>query len=284
VSARLARPELLFARQRSRAWRFGSIIGLAVLAVFAGCVTAWRSFRRQLELNVLKTNFVSSVSHELRSPISSVRLMAEELLDSGSNNREKNKRYHKFIVQECRRLSALIENVLDYSRHEQGCKQYAFEPTDLMALTDVTMDLMATYAEERSIVLKKEVCGKVREIDGDGRALQQVLVNLLDNAIKHSPVGGIVEVGLLFGDRDVALVVRDHGEGIPEEDHKRIFERFYRRGSELRRETQGVGLGLAIVKYVVAAHLGTISVQSKVGEGSCFMVSLPLEQEREGEV
>jgi signal transduction histidine kinase len=281
VGVYLARADLLYERHQARTRWFGLLIGLSMAAVLAGFFTAWRAFVRQQQLNLMKTNFVSAVSHELRAPIASVRLMAEELeeleeLPPGGGG--KPAEYHRFISQECRRLSALIENVLDFARHEQGRQQYEFEPTDLAALVTHTVQLMQNYAASKKITLASAVQGVPAPVEVDGRAVQQVLVNLLDNAIKHSPAGATVQTRLAFGPTRVSLSVEDTGEGIPPEDHQRIFERFYRRGSELRRETQGVGLGLAIVQYVVEAHHGTVGVRSAAGQGSCFTVELPLQQ------
>jgi signal transduction histidine kinase len=283
VSIHLTDPLALYARQRVRTFWFGSLIALASLAVFIGFLTAWRAFQRQQWLSEMKTNFVSSVSHELRTPIASVRLMAEELEDIGPQNRQKNKEYHRFIVQECRRLSALIENVLDFSRHEQGRQQYDFEPTDMAALVRETAKLMQAYALDKQVVIETVLQGEPVSIDADGRALQQVLVNLMDNAIKHSPAHSSIEVGLEFRPDRILLWVEDHGEGIPPAEHERIFERFYRRGSELRRETQGVGLGLAIVKFVTEAHAGKVIVRSDVGQGSRFVVELPIQAHQKPE-
>ena len=139
-------------------WRHALLLaGLVAASAFAaliGVIASWRAFRRQLRLNELKSNFVSSVSHELRSPIASVRLMAESLERGKVSEAPKQQEYFRFIVQECRRLSSLIENVLDFSRIEQGRKQYDFEPTDLVALTLQTVKLMETYAAERGVKLQ----------------------------------------------------------------------------------------------------------------------------------
>jgi signal transduction histidine kinase len=234
---------------------------------------------------------------------------------------QKQKEYFGFIVQECRRLSALIENVLDFSRIEQGRKQYEFEPTDVVALVQTTVKLMEPNAAEKGVSLKVETSlaapersegGNIQhptsniEMEIDGRAIQQALVNLIDNAIKHSPKGNIVTVELKVSNPQSAvhnetnpvedegrergrsespihhppstihLSVSDRGPGIPPEEHEKIFERFYRRGSELRRETQGVGIGLSIVKHIVEAHGGRVLVQSAVGQGSRFTIELPV--------
>ncbi len=330
VRMRLTSPATLYARQRQRTILFGGVVVASAVVAIIGLFAAHRSFRREQRLNEQKSNFVSSVSHELRAPIASVRLMAESLERGKISEPAKQGEYFRFIGQECRRLSALIENVLDFSRIEQGRKQYEFEPTDLAALTRETVKLMEPYAAERGVRLEMGTSniqhptsntelthpqplpgGELRavgdsqfpsregsgvgffELNVDGRAIQQALVNLIDNAIKHSPKGGTVTVELesvaavcdrrVEGNNDrrsqtaatVHLFVSDHGPGIPAAEHDKIFERFYRLGSELRRETQGVGIGLSIVKHIVEAHGGRVRIESEVGKGSRFMIELP---------
>jgi len=293
--------EQMLSAERRRAKLFGALILGAALTAFLGLLAARRAFRRQLQLNEMKSNFVSSVSHELRAPIASVRLMAENLAGGTVAEPQKQSAYFSFILQECRRLSSLIENVLDFSRIEQGRKQYEFEPTDALALVRETVKLMEPRAAEKGVTLELGTSNLQRPTSNiewimDGRAIQQALVNLIDNAIKHSPKGETVSVGLECGARSAEcgvettlnpqlstlnLSVTDHGPGIPREEHKRIFERFYRRGSELRRETQGVGIGLSIVKHVVTAHGGRVLVDSQPGQGSRFTIELPVQQQHE---
>ena len=202
---------LLFSSYRRHALLLAGLVAASAFAALIGVIASWRAFRRQLRLNELKSNFVSSVSHELRSPIASVRLMAESLERGKVAEAPKQHEYFRFIVQECRRLSALIENVLDFSRIEQGRKQYDFEPTDLAALTQQTVKLMETYAAERGVKLQLQPATAQPsthqppainhqlpdyQLPADGKALQQALVNLIDNALKHSPKGETVTVGL----------------------------------------------------------------------------------------
>jgi signal transduction histidine kinase len=295
----LVHRNLLYARQRQRQVIFGTLIAFATVAALVGFIMARRAFNTQLQLSESKSNFVSSVSHELRAPIASVRLMAESLERGKVSEAPKQNEYFRFIVQECRRLSSLIENVLDFSRIEQGRKQYEFEPTDLAALTRETVKLMEPYAAEKGVILEislpipersehdnsairnpqsaiEPLRNPQSELEVDGRAIQQALVNLMDNALKHSPKGSVVKIGFECDSHFARLWVEDHGPGIPPEEHERIFERFYRLGSELRRETQGVGIGLSIVRHIVEAHGGKVTVRSSVGQGSRFTIELPL--------
>ena len=198
-----------------------------------------------------------------------MRLLAESLERGKIAGEAKQKEYFGLLVQESRRLSMLIENILDFSRIERGSKKYEFEPADLGALAEDTIRLMRPCSAERQVELdlRKNGAAGAEPFACDSLALQQALINLIDNAIKHSPPGGGVAVGLDGGVAEVRLWVEDGGSGIPLEEHEKIFERFYRRGSELRRETQGIGIGLTIVKHIVEAHGGRVTVRSAPGHG-----------------
>jgi signal transduction histidine kinase len=201
VNIHLVSPEMLFAHQQTRSRLFGLLIGTSALAALIGFVSARRAFRRQQQLADLKSNFVSSVSHELRAPIASVRLMAESLDRGKVAEPAKQREYFRFIVQECRRLGTLIENVLDFARIEQGRKQYEFEPTDLAELVRQTIRLMEPAATEREVTLElADLQPATLNLQPtlDSQAIQQALINLLDNAIKHSPPHSTVTVALDF--------------------------------------------------------------------------------------
>jgi signal transduction histidine kinase len=288
----LADPAALYASYRARLWLAIASILVTTLAAFAGLFAAWRAFQRERRLAQMKSDFVANVSHELRAPVASVRLMAESLergtIEPGARQRD----YLHLIGQECRRLSSLVANVLDFSRIDRGRRQYTFAPEDLPALVAETADVMRPYAAERRVKL---VCAPVPAGTTvqfpavDRAALQQALINLVDNAIKHSPADAEVTVGIevqpaaapdASSTTRIHLFVEDHGPGIPAHEQDRIFEPFYRVESGLRRETPGVGIGLSIVKHVAEAHGGRAFVRSSPGQGSRFVIELPGDREQ----
>ena len=270
----------LFQAQRRREWTMGLLILLTAGVAGEGARQAHRAFRWQLALNEQKSNFVSSVSHELRAPLASMRLLAEGLVGGRIKDDSKRKEYAGFLLQETRRLGALVDNVLDFARIEQGRKQYEFETVDAVRLVRETARLIQPIASEQQVRIEVNLAPNPEALVGkwDGPAVQRALLNLLDNALKHSPVGSAVCVNLSCDPHSgwLQIAVTDQGPGIPTEEQERIFERFYRRGSELRRETKGVGLGLAIVRHIVEAHGGHVTVASSVGHGARFTLELPI--------
>ena len=278
LNLRLTQPDLLYASYQRRLWYTAALILAAAVAAWIGIINAWKGYRRQLKLAEMTSNFVSSVSHELRAPLASMRLMAESLDRGKIENEQKRKDYFRLIVQECRRLSSLVENVLDFSRIRQGRKRYEFEPIDGMALIRETVRMMETVANERNLtILFQTDADQEIQPEWDGPAVQQAVVNLLDNAIKHSPSGSVIKAGLEMTDEQkIKITIEDQGPGIRKEEQERIFDSFYRLGSELRRETRGIGIGLSIVKHVAEAHGGQVFLKSTPGQGSRFILELPL--------
>jgi signal transduction histidine kinase len=258
---------------RQGRFTFG-VLGIAVAVAIAGLYLIHRLMARERRLNELKGHFVASVSHELRAPVGSIRLMADAL-DAGKVSPETAAEFHRLISQEGKRLSHLIENVLDFARIEQGRKRWHFEPVDLPALIADTVKVMEPLAAEKQIRLTTVLPDSSAESVLDAAALQQALVNLLDNAIKFSPPDSTIDVRLSADDRDLRLAVHDHGPGIPAAERTKIFERFYRPGNELRRETQGTGIGLSLVKAIAEAHGGRVELDSHPGQGSTFTLVLP---------
>lgn len=286
VAVSLERPDLYFAAQRRRERLLGGVVAVAVvLSVIAAAVTWWMLVR-QHRLGVQKSNFVASVSHELRAPLASVRLLADNLEQDRVPDPDRRGKTLRLMGRECRRLGALVDNVLDLSRIERGKRTIDPEPTDVAALVRETTKATSAAGEEREI---RTVVDVEPSADGwvavvDGSMLQQILVNLLDNALKHAPPRSTVEVRLRR-DEDPSwfrLEVVDAGPGVPVEERERVFEPFHRLGTELRREHAGVGIGLAIVKHGVEAHGGRVWVESATPTGARFVVRLPVGRKDDG--
>lgn len=260
--------------RRQQVWTF-SLLGLASAVSLGALFFIHRTLRRERQLNEMKSQFVASVSHELRAPVASIRLMADAL-EAEKVAPETAKEFHRLIAREGSRLSTLVGNVLDHARIEQGRRVWKMEPCDLESLVADTLRVMEPLAREKNITLHSAL--SPLEASVDAGAIQQALVNLLDNAIKFSPAGSTVETSLSIDEerRRWRIAVRDEGPGIAKAEQSRIFERFYRPGDELRRETQGTGIGLSLVKAIAEAHGGTVSVESGPGQGSTFILNFPL--------
>jgi signal transduction histidine kinase len=282
VIAALANPAALYQQQRRQTLWLAALLGLGLLTALGGFYLMQRALTSERHLNEKKSDFVASVSHELRAPVASMRLMLENL-DSGAVKTEESRReYLRLLGGECRRLSALIENVLDFARIEHERKIYQLAEADIPALIQDAIQLLQPRATQRRQTIHAEVLPIEPIPQIDALAVQQALINLIDNAIKFSPENTAIAVKV--GPRDGQtwqLSVADQGPGIPKHEHARIFERFYRIGSELRRETQGSGIGLSIVKHTVDAHGGGIEIDSSPGTGAKFILIFPFSTARQ---
>jgi two-component system phosphate regulon sensor histidine kinase PhoR len=227
--------------------------------------------RRRLE--VLRRDFVANASHELKTPVAAVRALAETLLTALPDDPEAGRRFAERIARETERLDALAGDLLDLSRVERGALDV--EPVDLVGLVKEVVGGYADRAEERHIKLSTEVEPGVA-LRGDRAQLGLLLSNLIDNALRYTPAKGAVCVRLNAAESRAVLQVSDTGPGIPAGELSRVFERFYRVDKARARQTGGTGLGLAIVRHVAEAHGGTVRVDSELGRGSSFTVSLPL--------
>jgi signal transduction histidine kinase len=253
------------------------IIGAAILGVAA--------LRGENKLFRLREEFVSNVSHELKTPLSRIRLF-NELLSKGSQpDAAKRSHYHEVIDRECRRFTVLVENILDFARTGRGAAKQEVVRLDLKKILEEALDTFRGTRDQERLKLEAHL-EPVGDVLGNADALQQMLINLLDNAEKYSPDGSPIEVRLASDDGKGKLEVSDHGCGIPEEEHEQIFEPFYRApaaaGTESKRPA-GSGLGLALVRRTVTAHGGTVEVRSTPGLGSTFSITLPLAHDRSGE-
>jgi two-component system phosphate regulon sensor histidine kinase PhoR len=238
-----------------------------------GTVAVFHDVSEIHRLEGIRRDFVANVSHELRTPLTAIRGFAETLRGS-EVPAEQRRQYLDVILRHADRLTALIEDLLELSRIEGGTRDLVLEPTDVSALARGLIQDLKPRLEARRMRGELRVEPAPRAL-ADRRALEQVLLNLLDNAIKYSEPGGRIEIFVSGTPAGVRIEVTDTGIGIPEADRARIFERFYRVEKARSRDLGGTGLGLAIVKHLVQAQEGEVSVSSREGQGSTFCVRLP---------
>ena len=252
-------------------WTGGSfVILLGAVLLALGAVA------RQMRLSQMKSDFVSNVSHELRTPLSSIRVFGEYMRLGRVTKEEKIREYGEYIEAESRRLTQLINNILDFSRIESAEKKYRFGETDLVDLVQHTVNGFGVPLRDQGVTIEFRG-GEARPmVHVDRDAIAQVLMNLLDNAVKYSNGNKQIEVVVETRDGEVRIAVRDHGIGIASSEQKKIFEKFYRVGSGLVHDVKGSGLGLSIVQHVVEAHRGRVEIESTPGAGSTFTIVLPL--------
>lgn len=250
------------------------ILTLLFLLVVTSGGLAVRSLRRSSELIRIQQDFVGNVSHELKTPLARIRLFNELLSAGAGADSNKSSHYRKVIDRECRRLSFLVNNVLDFSRRRRNGPEFGRSELDLRRVIDEGLEAFRSLSDQGRFTLTEHL-DEVPRVLGDEYALQQVLINLLDNAVKYSPEGGSVEVRLTADDGVAILSVKDRGYGIPESEQTRIFDEFYRLDSGEAQRGSGSGLGLALVKHTVEAHGGRVRVLSHVGQGSVFLVEIP---------
>jgi signal transduction histidine kinase len=237
--------------------------------------------RHAEELNALKSYFVSSVSHELRTPLTSIRMFADTLRDQKVGRSKTRKEYLNIIVGETERLGRLINNVLDFSKIEQGLKEFHFARIDLLEVVRRSVAAMQYQVRMDGGLLRVKVPRRLPPLVADGDALQEVILNLLSNALKYSVARKDVRLTVKRDGKAVEIAVADKGLGIAEKDLPHIFDQFFRVKDDRSLQVGGAGLGLTVVKHIVEAHQGMISVTSKLGAGTTFVVRLPLDTRRE---
>ena len=248
-----------------------SIIG-SMLVIF---ILASRSIMRQSRLNKLKNDFVATITHELKTPLASCRLLVDTLLEDRYHSPAQAKEYLALIAKENQRLSHLIDNFLTFSRMERNKQVFAFASTDPVQVVRDAVAAMQTKFNGK-VQFHMDLAADPPTLQADHDALVTVLVNLLDNAYKYSGTDKRITLALQADADALRFSVSDNGMGMTRRQRKRIFDRFYQIDTRLVRPVEGAGLGLTIVKFIVEAHRGSITVTSQPGCGSCFTVSLPL--------
>ncbi|HKB68463.1 MAG TPA: HAMP domain-containing sensor histidine kinase [Pyrinomonadaceae bacterium] len=252
------------------------ILGFLSLMIIGGLVLTRHIVNKELALARLKSDFVSNVSHELRTPLALIRLYAETLELGRITTGDKKQQYYRIIRKESERLTALINNILDFSRIEAGRKEYEFRNTDIAELVRNTLESYRYQIEQQGFAFEENIDPNLPAVPVDREAIARALVNLVNNALKYSRDEKFLGVKLYRENGLVKLEVADHGIGITRRDQSKIFEKFYRAGDPLVHNTKGSGLGLSLVRHITQAHGGEIAVESTPGKGSRFILSLPL--------
>jgi signal transduction histidine kinase len=252
------------------------ILGVISLLLTGGIVMTHRNISREMALARLKSDFVSNVSHELRTPLSLIRLYAETLEMGRLKSPDKYQEYYSIIRKESERLTALINNILDFSRIEAGRKEYEFRQTDMRELVRNTLESYRYQIEQSGFAFEEKIAEDVPPLSVDREAMARSLLNLVNNALKYSQDQKYIGVNLFRDNGSVKLEVVDHGIGIPPAEQQKIFDKFYRVGDPLVHNTKGSGLGLSLVRHIVRAHGGEVLVDSVPGRGSKFTINLPV--------
>ena len=255
---------------------YGVLLTFIVALMLMGAFLIVRDISRESETTRLKTEFVHNISHELKTPLTLIRLYGETLQRKEDLKKEEKKEAYEIITKESERLSHLINNVLDFSRIEMGRKEFDYKKGSLAQIVRDTLESYRYHLEKKGFSVKKEITSGLPEMNFDGEAVASVLVNLLSNAMKFSPKIKEVTIKLFKDDGNAVLQVADKGIGISPKDTSRIFNRFYRARNEIVSEAGGSGLGLTLVKHIAEAHGGRIKVESEPGKGSIFSVIFPL--------
>ncbi|MEO8436132.1 MAG: HAMP domain-containing sensor histidine kinase [Pyrinomonadaceae bacterium] len=252
------------------------ILGALSVMMIGGLVLTYRSVSKEMALAHLKSDFVSNVSHELRTPLALIRLYAETLELGRITTAEKKEEYYRIIRKESERLTALINNILDFSRIEAGRKEYDFRETDIAELVSNTLDAYRYQIEQQGFAFEQSIDTSIPKVRVDREAIARALVNLVNNALKYSANEKFLGVRLYRSNSVLKLEVIDRGIGITRREQSKIFEKFYRTGDPLVHNTKGSGLGLSLVRHITQAHGGDVEVESTPGKGSKFILSLPL--------
>jgi two-component system phosphate regulon sensor histidine kinase PhoR len=269
-------------RARTQVYTQALLIPLALAVVVFGLIVAYMAVVRERRLGRLKSEFVANVSHELKTPLSMIRMFSELLAMGRVTDREKTRRYHEIILRETERLTALIDRVLDFARIERGELAQQFEERDLVEVVDRAVEVYRHRIDERGVAFEYLPEPGLPPVRIDEHAITLAVINLIDNAVKYARGTDVIGIRIYRQGNMLLLDVYDHGAGIPEEHLKRIFERFYRyQAAALETHGQrGSGIGLSLVRHVAKAHGGSVVVTSTPGVETRFSIRLPVAEGR----
>jgi two-component system phosphate regulon sensor histidine kinase PhoR len=238
-----------------------------------GVVAVIGDITKLRQLETMRKDFVANVSHELKTPLTSIKGFIETLLDGAVNQKETARKFLTIIYQETERLNNIIHDLLDLSKLESGKTELRKKPINLNQLLEEIILSVDNRLREKQLELKRDIQATI--ISGDEDLLREVIINLLDNAIKYTPECGSIQIGSHETSEGIVFYIKDNGFGVPKESLSRIFERFYRVDKGRSRAMGGTGLGLSIVKHIIERHGGKVSVVSELGKGSQFSFLIP---------
>ena len=264
-------PQIVAARERPQRVMMAILAAVMALGVFLVA----RALAREVRLAELKSSFVSSVSHDLKTPLALIQLFAETLELGRLKNTDRATEYYRIINSEARKLTRLINNLLDFSKIEAGLRLYRLKPSDLTEVTERVLESLQSQFRHNQFTVTARL-GPPVPVMIDPEAVEQALENLLSNAMKYSPESREILVEVVIEGQDGVVRVTDRGVGIPEKFHRRIFRKFYRLQTDAGSGPQGTGLGLAIVDHIMRGHRGSVRVVSEPGRGSTFALHFPL--------
>jgi two-component system phosphate regulon sensor histidine kinase PhoR len=262
----------------TREYVFGVLVLAAVSTTIIGVIATLTVLYREARVSRLQTDFVNKVSHDLRTPLTSIRMFVETLQLGRLPEPERQREALSVIAQETARLSLLINRLLDWARMESGKRSYALEPVSVEEVVDAALQAFEPQRLSEPAQVDREIQPGLPPVRADREALSEALLDLLQNAHKYTGSDKRITVGARLEDGTVLVTVADNGPGIRVADQKRIFEKFYRAQDPLQRHIEGSGLGLAMVKHIVEAHGGRVTVASDVGQGAVFTIALPAAQ------
>lgn len=278
IAAYLLDPKRFSHSTRLLAWSFGSLVVLLVLAIASGSALIVADLRRQTRLARQKTDFVSNVSHELKTPLTSIRMFSELLSEGRVADETTRRSYLAIITTEVARLTRLLNNVLDFARIERGEKQYQFQRLDLREVVRSVVDAYTPHLRASGFQFTLQLPGVALPVQGDSDALHQIVVNLLSNAEKYSTSRKEIAVDAQHHPATASAEIRvlDRGIGVTPGNEERIFDQFYREHDSLSSGIQGSGLGLTLARQMARAHGGDVHFEPREGGGSIFVIRLPL--------